>query len=99
GLSSPPRSEKPHPLLLAPGNALMIGWTIAVTNVLTSAANAVAMTNATARSTILPRNTKSLNPLSIRPPSGLAARDTLSPAQMLGRIAHRRDQSAPGHGR
>ena len=51
-----------RPSTLAPPNALMIGSMIAPVKVLTSAVNAVPMTTATARSTMLPRSRKSLKP-------------------------------------
>ena len=52
-------------LLFAPPAALTIGLTMAVTNADTTAANAVPITTAIARSTTLPRMMNSLKPLSM----------------------------------
>ena len=53
-------------MVFAPGKAFRIGVTIAPTKSLTSLAKAAPITNATARSMMLPRRTKSLKPLIMR---------------------------------
>src|SRR4051812_7678012 len=67
-----------------------MGCTMALTNDAMTAANAVPMTTAIARSTTLPRMMNSLNPLSIRPPAAIRFDGIVRPvAASLGRHYHR----------
>src|SRR4051794_9541875 len=83
--------------------AAISGVMRSATSLVTTAPNAAPMTTATARSTTLPRMTKSLNPLSIVPPSDLPSWSEVTSGQpaggrprgMLGRRQHDCEQMRP----